>query len=552
MANLTDDVLKWTLDINGNPAMKELSELEKSTYDLERTNKDLRVELQKMEAAGKKNTEEYKRLQNQMKGNKATIDQNKSQMGKLRKEVGLNALTAKQLRQEYRRLKTQMDNTTPGTAEWKRLDKELNSVKNRLGQVNVASLKTNQVMGALKGMLPVAGVAALVAGFKQLLGNVIGVRQEFEKYEAILTNSLGSQKAARKELNMLKQFAAETPFALNELTGAFVKLTNYGLKPTRDDLVKYGDLASSVGKGFDQFTEAIADAVTFEFERLKEFGIKAKKQGDQITFTFKEQATVVDANAQSIKGYLSGLGELQGVAGSMAAISETLGGRISNFDDAWDSLMDAIGGRSSKILTSVIGAALDLVEGLTKIIQNFDRYARILKIATAGVGSYFLAIKLAASWDRIHAGYIAAKTIVQGIASTATSVLTGKVKLATVAQKAWNVAQKSNPIGLIVGLLAAAGTALYIYSKRLSAAEKLQRELNNVNITATKSIVEQKMEVERLMKVAKSYNSTEDERIAAIKKIIEISPEYLGNVSLENIRTEDATTAKEKYIAALL
>jgi hypothetical protein len=372
MANLTDDVLKWTLDINGQPAMKELNDLEQSTKDLERTNKDLRVELQKMEAAGKKNTDEYKRLQNQMKGNKATIEQNKSQMDKLRKEVGLNALTAKQLRQEYRHLKTQMDNTTPGTAEWKRLEKQLGDVKNRLGQVNVASKKTNQVMGAFKSILPALGFAAVAAGAKQLLSNIIAVRQQFEKYEAVLRVSLGSQKAASRELNMLKQFAAETPFALSELTGAYVKLTNYGLKPTREELTKYGDVAASVGKSFDQYVEAIADAVTFEFERLKEFGIKAKKEGDKISFTFKEQTTVVDANSQAIKEYMASLGELEGVQGSMAAISETLGGRISNLGDAWDMLLDTLGGQTSGVFITAINWLVELINMVTMAFRSIE------------------------------------------------------------------------------------------------------------------------------------------------------------------------------------
>jgi hypothetical protein len=372
MANLTDDVLKWTLDINGQPAMKELNDLEQSTKDLERTNKDLRVELQKMEAAGKKNTDEYKRLQNQMKGNKATIEQNKSQMDKLRKEVGLNALTAKQLRQEYRHLKTQMDNTTPGTAEWKRLEKQLGDVKNRLGQVNVASKKTNQVMGAFKSILPALGFAAVAAGAKQLLSNIIAVRQQFEKYEAVLRVSLGSQKAASRELNMLKQFAAETPFALSQLTGAYVKLTNYGLKPTREELTKYGDVAASVGKSFDQYVEAIADAATFEFERLKEFGIKAKKEGDKISFTFKEQTTVVDANSQAIKEYMASLGELEGVQGSMAAISATLGGRISNLGDAWDMLLDSMGGKTSGVFITVINYMTMFINKLTIALRSME------------------------------------------------------------------------------------------------------------------------------------------------------------------------------------
>ena len=130
-------------------------------------------------------------------------------------------------------------------------------------------------------------------------------------------------------------------------------------------------------------------------------------------------------------------------------------------------------------------------------------------------------------------------------------MLTGKITIATVAQKAWNLAQKMNPIGLVIGLLAAAGTALYMYSKKMSAAEKAQKELNNTMLEAKKSIVDQKVEMELLMKTAKDETRSIEDRRAAIKKLNEISPEYMGNITLETINTNAATKATELYIEAL-
>ena len=72
---------------------------------------------------------------------------------------------------------------------------------------------------------------------------------------------------------------------------------------------KLGDLASSTGKDFDQLAEAIIDAQTGEFERLKEFGIRASKQGDEVKFTFKEVETQVDFTADSIRDYVLSLGD---------------------------------------------------------------------------------------------------------------------------------------------------------------------------------------------------------------------------------------------------
>ena len=130
-------------------------------------------------------------------------------------------------------------------------------------------------------------------------------------------------------------------------------------------------LASSVGKGFDQLAESVADATTGEFERLKEFGIKASKEGDKVTFTFKEQATTVDFTTKAIEKYVKGLGDLEGVSGSMAAISETLGGKVSNLGDKWDSLLNTIGN------TDAWGDAIDAMGDATSFLEDFIKVSKV-------------------------------------------------------------------------------------------------------------------------------------------------------------------------------
>lgn len=300
------------------------------------------------------------------------------------KEVSNNV---RSINAEMNKLKNGQKNMIIGSAEYNKEVGKINQLKSILNQhrENLGQLQTplQKVVGWAKSLLPAFGFAALASGIKSIFTNVIQVRKEFEKYEAVLTNTLGSNKKARQEMQMLQKFAAETPFALTELTGSFVKLTNYGLKPTRDEMRKYGDLASSVGKGFDQLAEGVADAVTGEFERLKEFGIKAKKEGDKITFTFKEQSTVVDNNAASIKNYIIGLGDLQGVSGSMAAISETLGGKISNMGDAWDGLMNTMGGKSSGIFVTIISWMTSFVNTLDNALKSVQMIKEAVKDQSA-------------------------------------------------------------------------------------------------------------------------------------------------------------------------
>jgi len=192
---------------------------------------------------------------------------------------------------------------------------------------------------------------------------IIRVTGEFQKFEAVLTNTLGSNSAAQLAMAEIVQFAATTPFQVAELTDAFVKLANQGFRPTQDEMRKLGDVAASTGKSFDQLTEAIIDAQVGEFERLKEFGIRAQKQGDQVTFTFKEVETQVDFTADSIREYVLSLGELEGVSGATDAIAKTLIGQISMLKDSVDLLMVSIGNGTS-------GALVDFIQSLNEIVTD--------------------------------------------------------------------------------------------------------------------------------------------------------------------------------------
>jgi phage tail tape-measure protein len=254
-------------------------------------------------------------------------------------------------------------------AKLDKLERGLSRMEKSIGQAGKQSEKTaSQSFSKVGGIIAGAFSIQAISSFTRA---VIEVRSEFEKFEAVLTNTLGSSSAAQLALADIKDMAAMTPFSVAELSGAFVKLTNYGLKPSMEAMRQYGDLASAVGKGFDQLAEAVADATTGEFERLKEFGIKSKKEGDKVTFTFKEQATQVDFTADAIENYITSLGDLEGVSGSMAAISETLGGKVSNLGDRFDSLLNTIGDTSAwGAVIDALGETLSGTEALIKGLQS--------------------------------------------------------------------------------------------------------------------------------------------------------------------------------------
>ena len=233
----------------------------------------------------------------------------------------------------------------------KNIDKDFNSI----------GASANQLGSVLAGAF---SIGALVSFGK----SVVSTTGKFETMAAVLTNTLGSASQAQLAMSMITDFAAKTPFSVEELTGAFVKLANQGFKPSYDEMRKLGDLASSTGKSFGQLAEAILDAQTGEFERLKEFGIKAAVAGNQVTFAFKGVSTTVKNTSASIQQYLLSLGDMEGVSGAMAAISKTLEGRISNLGDAWTTLMKNFGDANTGVLKSTVdllGEMLSKINAIT-------------------------------------------------------------------------------------------------------------------------------------------------------------------------------------------
>jgi len=259
--------------------------------------------------------------------------------------------------------------------EIKNLNREIQKTEKQLQDLRNKGIKpAGDGLNSLEGIAKRIGVFMVAAfALDKIIAfgkEVVAITALFQKFEAVLTNTLGSRSEAQKSLQMISDFAASTPFSVEELTGSFVKLANAGFKPTADEMRKLGDLASAFGKSFDQLTEGILDAQTFQFERLKEFGIKAEQSGDKIAFTFKGVTTEVDKSSEAVKAYVLSLGDLQGVSGGMAAVSKTLEGQISNLGDAFGQLQLAIGKELSGAFSTAIAYAADFVGFLKEIVET--------------------------------------------------------------------------------------------------------------------------------------------------------------------------------------
>ncbi|HFG2459909.1 TPA: hypothetical protein ACGGC0_003502 [Acinetobacter baumannii] len=236
---------------------------------------------------------------------------------------------------------------------------------------------------SLKGAWGAVGAAASIAS-GLMASKLVAVQREFDVLNAGLITATKSSKDAKIAFDALSQFAKETPYGLSQAVEAFNKLVNLGLTPSEQALMSYGNTASAMGKDLMQLIEAVADASTFEFERLKEFGIKSKQEGDKVKFTFQGVTTEVKKNASDIEQYLIKLGENQ-FAGAMSERMNTLDGDIAGLEDSWNSLWLSVSQSGVGDLIRVgIQNATTSIDDLTDVVKS-----GAIETALAGMGKAF-------------------------------------------------------------------------------------------------------------------------------------------------------------------
>lgn len=211
--------------------------------------------------------------------------------------------------------------------------------------------------------------AGVVAGVSvgSAVSKLVDVQRQFDVLNASMTTVMGSSALASREFEWISEFAATTPFGLAEVTQAFVKMKALGLDPTEASLRSFGNTASAMGKSLDQFIEAVADASTSQFERLKEFGIKARQEGDKVALTFQGITMRIGNNADEITKYLQKIGDVE-FGGAMAERAKTLDGALSNFGDTWNRLFLTI---SQQGVGKIIQ---DTIETATRSLSNWNAY----------------------------------------------------------------------------------------------------------------------------------------------------------------------------------
>lgn len=254
------------------------------------------------------------------------------------------------------------------------------------------------------------GALGAVAAGGVFARGVIATASQFEQFQVILENTEGSAAKAQAAMDWVRKFAASTPYELADVMDAFVKLKSYGIEPTNGALEALGNMAAGMGKDLGQAVEMLADAQTGEFERLKEFGIKASQAGGKVTLTYFKAGKEVKKTGIALKDVGTAITTIANdkFGGMMARQSQTLAGIWSNLKDQVSGFMLLIGngvapqlkaklnellawankvaadGRLKKWADDIAGKMNELVEEASTFVEQTDWNAVVSGLKSIG------------------------------------------------------------------------------------------------------------------------------------------------------------------------
>ena len=391
-------------------------------------------------------------------------------------------------------------------------------------------------------------IGALPDALKPSIDKVLGLGAAFEE------SGVDSQIAASGYSNFMKvageniglfaqsmhMSTAEAKDLFNTNPEEFFLRFSEGMRGV--EATKTVEIFDSLGIKSLEVQKAVGAAAnrTDEFRAAMERSGKAMAEGTSLTNEFNTKNNNAAAIVEKLKNAFSEMftsnniinlfEDVIRVIGFVTGVTKEAGEGVREFKDRLVFLGKLIG----VMVTAMVSykAAVYLVALSTqKAYQQTILYNAVQKVK--------IAIESAAKAGTLL--YAAAK-----------AKLTGNTAKASEAMKAFNAITKMNPIGLLVAAVGAAVVAYKLYHKEVDAATQKQKNLNDAFVEAEKSIVSQKNELDQLMKTARDETLSKEQRLEAIKKLNEISPEYLGFLNLENINTQEATKAVDKYTEHLL
>lgn len=449
---------------------------------------------------------------------KAALNEQRYSLGELQDQQARNRLEVRKLTREY---------------------KDFSSGTNNADEI-VKSLTDSLKRTA-------AEIGGLVA-IKKFGSDVIEATGKMQQLQVALSTILQDKTKADQLIAEIVQFAAKTPFNLDDVAEGAKQLLAYGSSADKviEELSMLGDVASGLQIPIGQLIYLYGTlrtqgrAMTVDIRQFAGRGIPIYEELAKVLGVSKDQVgELVKEGKVGFKEVEQAFKNMTSEGGKFANLMENSAGtwpqRLSNIEGTLFQKMNEFGNKYKEVFEFGIGTAEDLVESLDDVIA-------VMGGLIAAYGTYKAAL-IAAAVAQKAVGFVESIRLI--------GMYRKELGLATAAQQAFNLASKSNVYVTLLAALVGIGTAIYMFTKRTNEATAAQETLNSVNKKADEEFSKQAATVDRLSGILKSETSSIDQKKKALSDLQTIIPSYNASLNEEGRLINNNTEAIKSYLTQL-
>lgn len=401
-------------------------------------------------------------------------------------------------------------------------------------RTNTTMSSQSRIAGELKNQI--ANVYSIYT-LERFVRGLYTIGGEFQKQRIALTSILGDSMKAETIFNRIKDLAVVSPFQFKELASYTKQLSAYSIpyEELYDTIKRLADISAGVGVDMGRIILAygqVRSAAFLRGQELRQFTEAGIPLVDELAKRFTKLTGVVtsagdvfdkisrkEVSFGMVKDVLWDLTNEGGKFYNMQeALAESLAGKWSNLQDAWDVMMADIAESNSGVLS-------DSLELLTDLMKHWEDFAKVIIPIITSFGTYKTVALLASS--------VNLKLIKTFISLTA-SVRSLKDAIALL-----GLVTKANPLGLLLGALSGIIALFYAFREEVKTTEEVITDLN-------KTIAD----TNDKMQGNKAVDSLIDRYEALSKKANKSAEESreLGRITKNLANTfKDAVTQTDKY-----
>lgn len=566
MANkhLSEDQISLVVNVESSKAQQGIKKLENKLMSLRTTNRQQLKSMVEMEAAGKKNTKEYKNMAEQYRATSKEIRKTTKGIADQTQKLDVLDMTMNQLRKQQKMLQRELDDTVKALhpEAYGVLEQRLKDVSGRISELkqNAKSLgeiaSSDQVNGFFFG--------TMATRFADLLGQQTSKLKDFVSESARVGVEMAEQadgvtKAfnAMDNPNLLDNLRKATKGTVNDVQLMTAAVQANDFRIPLEDLGKYLEFAQLKAQQTGQSVEYMTDSIVTGLGRkspliLDNLGISAA----EISEKTKETGDFMKAVAEIVDTQLAAAGETYISAADRAAqktvelenAQKALGDEILPLKEQWD---DAYADMQLNTISLISWCVKH--QGVVKTLGILLAAFTVVAIATSNaIKSNIVVTKGAAAAQQAWNVICATGTGLLKLLQAGFYLLTGRVTLAKNAWTAMNATMKASVFGLIATGVVLLAMKLWEMKKAADAAAQSQKALNAIKAEAQKQVVEEKLKLENLIKVANDEKLSMDERRKAVEALNKIVPHYNATIDKTTKKFKASDKALKAYINSLV